>query len=74
MREPPSMPTYRLLSQDGDDLGSFTDSQRPALVGRKVYLVTGEVFRVIRVVTAMDGDDIDGYLVVELLTGERSSN
>jgi hypothetical protein len=65
------VPTYRLLGEDGADHGTFTDSDRPAQAGKKVYLVTGEVFRVIRIVSALEGDDVDGFLIVKLLTGVR---
>jgi len=66
------MPAYRLLTEDGSDLGLFRSKMRYE-PGKKIYRVTGEIFRVVRFVQAMDGDEeIDGFLIVKLLTGGTS--
>jgi hypothetical protein len=68
------MPDYRLLSENGDDFGLLRSKAPEWNVGEDIYRVTGEVFRLVRIMPAMDGDEIDSYLVVKLLTGGKTSH
>ena len=59
------MPRYRLLSQEGDDLGLFQAVAPTWAPGDRIPLGTGNNLIVVNVTEALDGDVIDGYLVVK---------
>jgi hypothetical protein len=58
------MPRFRLLSQDGEDLGPFVAVASSWSEGDRIFRGPGKDLVVVRVVDAEDADDFDGYLVV----------
>jgi hypothetical protein len=54
-----------LISVDGDDLGPFRASVRDWNEGDRIHRGRGGDLVVVRLVPAEDGDEVDGYLVVE---------
>lgn len=58
------MPSYRLISVDGDDLGPFRASAPNWRAGDRIHRGEGDLV-VVRLVSAEPGDTVDGYLVVE---------
>jgi len=59
------MPSFRLISSEGDDLGSFRASGRSWAAGDRIHQGGSGDLVVVRLVTAEPGDEVDGYLVVE---------
>ena len=62
------MPSYRLVSVDGDDLGPFRAAVPKWTEGDRIHRGGGADLIVVRLVSAEDGDDVDGYLVVKPAT------
>ncbi len=58
------MPSYRLISEDGDDLGPFRAAVPDWTEGDRIHRGAAADLVVVRLVSAEDGDDVDGYLVV----------
>jgi hypothetical protein len=59
------MPSYRLIAVDGEDLGPFRAAVPDWTEGDRIFRGGAGDLVVVRLVTAEDGDDVDGYLVVE---------
>jgi hypothetical protein len=59
------MPFYRLITAEGDDLGSFRAGTSEWREGDRIHRGSGGDLLVVRLVTAEPGDEVDGYLVVE---------
>jgi hypothetical protein len=59
------VPFYRLITATGDDLGSFRAATSEWREGDRIHRGTGGELRVVRLVPAEPGDEVDGYLVVE---------
>jgi hypothetical protein len=62
---------YRLLDEDGTDLGPFVTAEPSWQTGQVIYYSHGAVLEVVRVVDTDDNEDPDGvrgYLVVRTLT------
>jgi hypothetical protein len=57
------MPTYRLLTETGDDLGSFRAGTPTWVRGDRIHRGR-ETLEVVSLTMAEDGDKVDGYLVV----------
>jgi hypothetical protein len=55
---------FRLMSEDGADLGPFATSEPDWKPGHRIQRGPGDALEVLRVVAAEDGDDVNGYLVV----------
>jgi hypothetical protein len=58
------VPRYRLIDEQGDDLGPFHTAAPTWRVGDTIYRGRGGSLVVVNVTPAFDGDDVDGYLVV----------
>jgi hypothetical protein len=58
------VPAYRLISVDGEDLGSFRAPVPKWSEGDLIHRGAASDLVVVRLVSAEDGDDVDGYLVV----------
>ena len=59
------MPLYRLITAEGDDLGSFRAATSEWREGDRIHRGSGGDLLVVRLVTAEPGDEVDGSLVVE---------
>jgi hypothetical protein len=59
------VPTYRLISVEGQDLGSLRASAPGWRAGDRIQRGRDGDLLVVRLVEAEPGDDVDGYLVVE---------
>ncbi len=59
------MPRHRLLSEEGDDLGLFQATTPTWAPGDRIPRGPGKNLVVVNVTVALDGDDVDGYLVVK---------
>jgi hypothetical protein len=59
------MPSYRLISAEGEDLGSLRASAPAWREGDRIHRGSGGDLVVVRFVDAEPGDDVSGYLVVE---------
>ena len=59
------MPSYRLITVNGDDLGSFRAGVPNWAEGDRIHRGGRGDLIVVRLVAAEDGDEVDGYLVVE---------
>ena len=59
------MPSYRLITPDGDDLGPFRAATSVWREGDRIHRGSGGDLLVVRLVPAEPGDEVDGYLVVE---------
>jgi hypothetical protein len=59
------MPSYRLISAEGEDLGSLRASAPVWREGDRIHRGSGGDLVVVRFVDAEPGDDVSGYLVVE---------
>jgi hypothetical protein len=55
---------YRLLDEDGNDLGPLVSRRRLWSVGEQLSLWHGDQLWIINVIPAEDSDDFAGYLVV----------
>ena len=58
------MPSYRLITAEGEDLGSLRASAPTWQEGDRIHRGTGGDLVVVRFVDAEPGDDVNGYLVV----------
>ena len=54
-----------LLSEQGDDLGLFQAATPAWAPGDRIPRGPGRSLIVVNVTEALDGDDVDGYLVVK---------
>ena len=61
---PRPVPTYRLISAEGDDLGSLRASAPAWQEGDRIHRGSGGDLLVVRSVDAEPGDQVNGYLVV----------
>ena len=57
------MTTYKLLTETGDDLGSFHAGTPTWAPGDRIYR-GHDTLEVVSLTMAEDGDEVDGYLVV----------
>ena len=64
------MPTYRLISAEGDDLGSLRASAPSWRKGDRIHRGNGGDLLVVRFVAAEPDDKVNGYLVVEAAPAE----
>lgn len=55
---------FKLIDEDGTDLGAFATSEPDWLPGHRIHRGPGDSLEVVRVVPAEDGNDVNGYLVV----------
>ena len=62
---PRPVPSYRLMSVDGEDLGSFRAAVPDWSAGDRIHRGRAGDLVVVRLVAAEPGDEVDGYLVVE---------
>lgn len=62
---PRRVPSFRLLSVDGEDLGLVRVSLPAWSPGDRIQRGQGEDLVVVRLVPAESGDEVDGYLVVD---------
>jgi hypothetical protein len=58
------VPFYRLITAEGDDLGSFRAATPEWHEGDRIHRGGGGELVVVRLVKAEPGDEVDGYLVV----------
>jgi hypothetical protein len=58
------VPSYRLITAEGDDLGPFRTAKPDWREGDRIQRGSGGDLVVVRLVQAEPGDDVDGYLVV----------
>ena len=61
------MPSYRLISVEGDDLGPLRATGAEWNAGDRIHRGVGDLL-VVRLVAAEPDDEVDGYLVVEPAT------
>jgi len=59
------VPRYRLLSEEGEDLGLLQAVTPTWAPGDRIPRGPGDSLVVVNVTVALDGDDVDGYLVVK---------
>ena len=59
------MPTYRLISVEGEDFGSLRASAPAWRAGDRIHGGRNGDLVVVRLVEAEPDDEVDGYLVVE---------
>jgi len=59
------LPSYRLISSEGDDLGPFRAAVPNWRAGDRIHRGRNGDLVVVRLVAAEPDDDVDGYLVVE---------
>ena len=59
------MPSYRLISVEGEDLGPLRASAADWREGERIHRPRDGDLLVVRLVAAEPGDEVDGYLVVE---------
>jgi hypothetical protein len=62
---PASVPRYRLIDEQGEDLGPFQASTLTWTAGDRIPRGPGRSLIVVNLTPALDGDDVDGYLVVK---------
>ena len=55
---------FRLFDVGGRDLGTFATSEPNWSPGHQIHRGPDDALEVVRLVTAEDGDDVNGYLVV----------
>lgn len=55
---------FRLLAEDGTDLGQFAAAVPDWAPGHRIHRGAGDVIEVVRVVEAEPQDEVAGYLVV----------
>jgi hypothetical protein len=58
------VPRYRLIDEDGEDLGPFQAVATTSAPGDGIPRGPGNSLVVVNVTEALEGDDVDGYLVV----------
>jgi hypothetical protein len=58
------VPSYRLITAEGEDLGSLRASAPTWQEGDRIHRGSGGDLVVVRFVDAEPGDDVNGYLVV----------
>jgi hypothetical protein len=58
------VPSYRLITAEGDDLGSFRAATSEWREGDRIHRGSSGDLLVVRLVPAEPGDEVDGYLVV----------
>jgi len=58
------VPRYMLLSEEGEDLGLFKAVASTWAPGDTIPRRPGNSLVVVNVTEALEGDDVDGYLVV----------
>jgi hypothetical protein len=58
------MPSYRMISVEGEDFGSLRAAAPDWRAGDRIHRGGGDLL-VVRLVEAEPGDEVDGYLVVE---------
>jgi len=63
------VPSYRLITAEGDDLGPFRAATPDWREGDRIHRGSGGDLVVVRLVAAEPGDDVDGYLVVQAASG-----
>jgi hypothetical protein len=59
---------FRLFDIGGTDLGTFATSEPSWAPGHRIHRGPGDALEVVRLVAAEDGDDVNGYLVVEAVS------
>jgi hypothetical protein len=59
------MPTYKVLTETGDDLGTFHAGTPTRAPGDRVHR-GHDTLEVVALTAAEDGDEVDGYLVVRV--------
>jgi hypothetical protein len=59
------VPRYRLIDDEGHDLGAFHTAAPTWVPGDKIHRGPDASFVVVNLTPALDGDDVDGYLVVK---------
>jgi len=59
------VPRYQLINEDGDDLGRFQGVTRAWSPGDVLQRGPGKTWRVVSVTEGLEGDDVEGYLVVK---------
>ena len=59
------MPSYRMISVEGEDFGSLRAPAPDWRAGDRIHRGRGGDLLVVRLVEAEPGDEVDGYLVVE---------
>jgi len=59
------VPRYQLINEDGDDLGRFQGVTRAWSHGDVLQRGLGESWVVVSVTEALDGDEVEAYLVVK---------
>ena len=59
------MPRYRLIDDQGKDFGPFQTAAANWVPGDRIHRGPGAAFVVLTITQALDGDDVDGYLVVK---------
>jgi hypothetical protein len=59
------VPSYRLISVEGDDLGSLWASAPDWRAGDRIQRPRDGDLLVVRLVEAEPGDEVDGYVVVD---------
>jgi hypothetical protein len=59
------LPSYRLISVEGDDLGSFRAAVPNWSEGDRIHRGRNGDLVVVRLVASEPGDEVDGYLVVK---------
>ena len=60
------------MSTDGDDLGPFHAAVPDWCEGDRIHRGGEQDLTVVRLVPADDGDEVDGYLVVQPLASQPS--
>jgi hypothetical protein len=58
------VPSYRLISVEGEDLGSLRASAPDWRAGDRIHRPRGGDLLVVKLVEAEPDDEVDGYLVV----------
>jgi hypothetical protein len=59
---------FRLLSEDGEDLGPFVSSEPKWHTGHQIHRGPDDTLEVVRLVPAEEDDDVNGYLVIRRAT------
>ena len=66
------MPTYKLLTETGDDLGSFRSGTPTWTPGQRIHR-GHDTLEVVTLTIAEPVDDVDGYLVVRVSEPPRAA-